>query len=223
VSSAHKYFFPLDDVTVFLFTNKPEKAPKPQPGQKLVLKHMPFLKWPFSSMERFGALTNQSELFMTYDYVYQNDIDYLYQSYVCDEYLGDLVGGLHPGANCRMGDVSLPFDRNSASLAYVKNEETLFYYHGSQFGGRPGNVLHLAETCRRNIDLDAKNNQHARVDDESHLNRYFVDHPANKTFTKSYVFVDENYANGKMYNPCWWQVIIHRNKGNTNDWRQNPR
>lgn len=111
----------------------------------------------------------------------------LFVSNVGDEILGDLVGVRHPGfinSNRR----SYSYEVNSNSLACIKNDEGEFYFAGGFYGAKKENFLNLISQCRKNVDEDLKKGIIAVWHDESHLNRYFIDHKPNVILSPSYCY-----------------------------------
>ncbi|XP_041068289.1 N-acetyllactosaminide alpha-1,3-galactosyltransferase-like [Carcharodon carcharias] len=61
-----------------------------------------------------------------------------------------------------------------------------FYYHAAVFGGRPDLVLNLTRTCLEGIIRNKSKKIEAVWHDESHLNRYFLDHKPAKLLSPEY-------------------------------------
>lgn len=77
------------------------------------------------------------------------------------------------------------YETNKKSTAYVAENEGDVYYTGAMWGGRVPEVLQLAQNLRHNVEEDLSWGHVAIWHDESHLNRYFIDHPP-KVLSPSY-------------------------------------
>lgn len=68
------------------------------------------------------------------------------------------------------------FEYNPNSLAGVnKNDDLSVYIQACFWGGKSNYILKLVEVLKKRIELDLKNNVIAKMQDESHLNKYFVE------------------------------------------------
>jgi histo-blood group ABO system transferase len=90
--------------------------------------------------------------------------------------LGDLAAVLHPGYAGRPPAVHAPYERRSASRAFVARHRGEFYFAGAFQGGRSQEYLDAMRAMRDAIDADAARGLTACWHDESHWNRYLVDH-----------------------------------------------
>ena len=70
------------------------------------------------------------------------------------------------------------------------------YYAGGFNGGTPAAFLTLAETLATAIARDRAAGITARWHDESHLNRYLVDHPPTVSLSPSYCYPEEWHESG---------------------------
>jgi len=149
---------------------------------------------------------------MDMDFLFYCDADMLFVDYVNQDILPDndsqLIGVEHPGA-CLMPRPRNKFNKllkrlhlwhrtveerfrgsyetNPISTAYVRPDEGEIYYAGGFVGGATGAFLEMSSCIRKNVDKDFDNNHIAIWHDESHLNRYFIDHPP-KTLSPSYCY-----------------------------------
>ena len=118
------------------------------------------------------------------DYLFACDADMVFVDYVGDEILKELVGTLHPGFTSRRGT----YDQNPLSKAYVRSNEGSHYFAGGFYGGTRDNFIALLESLSLNIQEDLNHNTIARWHDESHLNRYFIDHQPTCILNPSYCY-----------------------------------
>ncbi|KJE91144.1 hypothetical protein CAOG_02323 [Capsaspora owczarzaki ATCC 30864] len=185
-TSAGSFFFPNHNVTIFVFTDQPLPPldwGEISPTVKAIPKTR--LPWPYDSLMRFGTLLQHAKEFEGMDYLYALDVDFAFNTYVCEDFLADLVGvqnGYHPGTK------GTP-DHNPASTAFIAPGTNTHYYAGGVYGGKHGRVFQVAEAVHSNIMTDMRNRVMALWHDESHLNRYFVDHPPSITLSAEYCYM----------------------------------
>lgn len=186
VKSAEKYFCKNHDVTYFVFTSSTfvdEENPFYQEGNVVYL-YQPRLGWPYDTMMRFHVYYKHRELLSTQDYLFACDADMLFVGEVGDEILGERVATMHPGFVGRRGS----YDTNPLSNAYISDDEGEIYFAGGFYGGTAEEVLKIAKTNADNIDDDLTRNIIAVWHDESHWNRYCIDHPPTVILNPSYCY-----------------------------------
>ena len=204
--SMQKYFFPAHDVRVFLFTdqNVDEAAYEAGSVQVIRIVHGP---WPDATLRRYEYIDDNRRLFRDRDYLFWCDADMRIVSKISEEILPDgiksgLVGVLHPIFSSISLRVPLrktlagaklfrflgsfhfypwyrrgPYEINEKSTACVRCDEGDHYYMGAFWGGRTPEILQMSATLRHNTERDLSWGHVALWHDESHLNRYFIDHP----------------------------------------------
>ena len=101
---------------------------------------------------------------------------------VDDEILSDRVATQHPGYYSRRGTP----ETNPASSACIHDHEPMQYFCGGFNGGTSREYLKMSQHIMDNINSDLENNIIAIWHDESHINRYFIDHPPTKILSPSY-------------------------------------
>lgn len=180
VNSARTYFCNGNEVTYFVFTD----GQLEHPAKDIVTFHQKRLGWPYDTMMRFEMYDNQRETLARMDYLFACDADMLFVAPVGNEILGDLVGTQHPGYVGRRGT----YETNPASRACINRHEGEIYFAGGFYGGSSKNVLDLVHTCIKNIRDDLSRNIIAIWHDESHLNRYFIDHNPTIVLSPSYCY-----------------------------------
>jgi len=82
-------------------------------------------------------------------------------------------------------------------------KENIIFF-GAFWGGITSEILKLCNTIRANIDKDLEKNIIAIWHDESHLNRYFIDHKPTKVLVSGFVIGEGDYSKYKK--------IIHLKK-----------
>jgi len=186
IESARKHFCTNHDVTFFVFTDG--KIPQ---SEDIVSIRQMRLGWPFDTMMRFEVYTKHSDLLATQDYLFACDADMLFVDTVGDEILGDRVATLHPGFVGLRGS----YERNPASLAYVRPDEGAYYFAGGFLGGRAQEVLRIAKTASENIRDDLNRGVIAEWHDEAHWNRYCIEGEPTVILTPSYCYPEELVLN----------------------------
>jgi histo-blood group ABO system transferase len=108
--------------------------------------------------------------------------------YVGEEILGTKVATIHPLFYDKQRAELVGYEGRLASKAYISPEKGTRYYAGGFFGGTKNEFLSMAAELAGCIDEDLKNGVIAKWHDESHLNRYFADHPPAIELTPSYCY-----------------------------------
>lgn len=178
IESADKHFCTRHKVTYFIFTDG--KIPQ---GERIVRVHQAQMGWPYDTMMRFHTYYKHKDLFKGYDYVFACDADMLFVDTVGDEILFDRVATIQPNY---LFDSNKPYETNPFSTACVNRGEGKFYFAGAFYGGVLDEFLKLIHTAQNNIDIDLSRGYIAAVNDESHLNRYFIDHKPTVILSPSY-------------------------------------
>ena len=181
ITSADKFFLPNDEVTYFLFTDSTEDIQTSRRIEHINIQHQP---WPYPTLYRYKHFVENYNKFNNMDYLFYTDSDMLFVDYVDKEIIGDLVGTIHPGF---MGGRGTP-ETNPKSLACVYPHEHMKYCAGGFNGGSKESFLKMSKTISDNINTDLKNNIIAVWHDESHMNRYFINHPPEKFLSPSYCY-----------------------------------
>ncbi len=178
IVSAEKHFCKNHNVTYFIFTDSDRSS-----TSKITYIYQKKLGWPFDTMLRYQIYLESQDLLQSQDYLFACDADMLFVGEVGDEILGDLVATLHPGfINGRRGD----YETNPLSLAYIAKSEGENYFAGGFYGGKTKEVLKLAKINSDNINQDLTHNFIAVWHDESHWNRYCIDHTPTVILSPSY-------------------------------------
>lgn len=196
----NEYFLNGHDISFLLFTNHSVEASDDVKVHQI--EHEP---WPIPTLKRYHYFIEERSYIETFDYCFYLDVDMSIVKPVGDEVLGDLVATRHPGQSF-LGVYNCSYERNPSSTAYIPIGEGNNYYAGGFNGGRTKEFIKMAETISRNVDTDFKNNIIARWHDESHMNRYLVDHPATVELGPEYC-----YPEAALKNPAGWEISKHCN------------
>ena len=189
IASADKYFMKGHDVTYVVFTDNVGLASKQiKTNRKVKFVSERNQGWPNNALIKFQLISKHRKVYKSVDYIFQVDADMRFVSEVNSEALGLRVGTLHPGYWNKPRS-TFTYDSNPRSLAYVKPSEGEYYYASGVFCGCRDEIITMSETLEKNIQSDlTKLNYIAVWHDESHLNRYFVDHPPTKILSPEYCF-----------------------------------
>ena len=180
IASARHHFCTNHQVTYFLFTDSAQIE-----ADDVVQVFQPRFGWPYDTLMRFSIYDAHNELFHDMDFVFATDADMLFVAPVGDEILEALVATQHPGFIGKRGSYE---KTNKSSTAFVSRHEGKQYFAGGFYGGSRDEFLKLIAKAKNQIEIDLKKNFIAVWHDESHLNRYFIDHPPTHILTPSYCY-----------------------------------
>lgn len=184
ITSADKYFCTDCEVTYFVFT----QGDVPM-HPRVVKIEQAKLGWPFDTMMRMSMYAKAFESWKSMDYVFACDADMLFVDTVGTEILGDLVATQHPCYVEQRGT----YETNPISSAYVHEDEGQYYFAGGFYGACTQEFFRLASTITAAIEADLQNGLIAVWHDESHLNRYFIDHKPTTILSPSYCYPDRGF------------------------------
>ncbi len=169
------------EVTIFVFTDC-DKVP---PG--IVKLHKEHKDFPHPTLTRYHSFCEHAKELSSMDYLFYCDVDMKFVDLVGEEILGRTVGTIHPGYYSFTAN-KFPFERNPQSKSYVPVNRSKHYFCGGFNGGTTKEFLKMAKVIRQNVDADLKKNIIAKHHDESHLNKYFIDHPPEVILSPSYCY-----------------------------------
>jgi histo-blood group ABO system transferase len=176
--SARRYFLPGTDVRLFVFGD----APPLIDGEFIATEHRP---WPGPTLFRYHAVLAARRLLSACDYVFHCDADMRFVAPVGQEILGELTAVVHPGFADRPPE-QYTYERRPESRAYIAPGAGRHYVAGGFQGGRTEAYLAAMEAMRAAIDEDARHGLVAVWHDESHWNRYCLDHPPDVVLPPTY-------------------------------------
>jgi hypothetical protein len=204
--SSEKYFLPGIEKQYFVFTDEEDKIEK---KDNVTVYHQESLgNWVKNTVYRYKILLEHQEDYSDCDYLYFFNANTLFRKKVTpkefipgekDNYLLCLSPTFYIGHH----KDTWPYERRPESCAYIPYGEGNYYYQSAIFGGRRKEYLELLNTCNEWVQKDEENNIVARVVDESHINKYFLD--------KRIKVVDSKYGRGEDLF-CRYCKIILRDK-----------
>lgn len=180
LASADKHFMPGHKVIYYVMVDDHSKLPYIEYGTSRFLKPRVVAKearWQDISMMRMKTLADMLQDFIKdeVDYVFCMDVDMDFRAPYGVETLGELVAQAQAWF-MNSPNTEFTYERRPESKAYIEMGQGDFYYHAAVFGGTPSQVLDLVRSCYAGIMEDKKNNIEAVWHDESHLNKYFLEH-----------------------------------------------
>ncbi len=170
LGTARKFFCPGHDVEIHAFTDCSLFS---LPARYWHVKHEP---WPGPTLHRYRTMLQAAEALLACDYVYYLDVDSRFVRPVGEEIFGDLVATIHFGY-CQDRRRSFPYETRYASRAQIGPKEGVRYYCGGFQGGRAPLFVAAMQAMAAAIAEDEERGIVARWHDESHWNRYLIDHP----------------------------------------------
>ena len=186
ITSADKYFMRDHNVTYFVISDKLDEVAKMKTNRHIVSIMEKNQGWPNNTLARYQFISKHRDVYHNMDFMFQLDVDMRFVSSVNSEALGSRVGALHPGYYYKPRS-TFTYDKNPKSTAYVNPNEGEYYFYGAVVGGCLSEIIIMSDIIVKNILTDLhKYNYIAVWHDESHLNRYFIDHPPTKVLSPEY-------------------------------------
>ena len=171
----------------FLFTDHPEMC-DPEWVHTFRVSHEQF---PGISLKRYGHFHRRANYLASCTYLFYVDADMEFVE-VGDEILGKRVVVQHPAFVNTPGP-DCPFDRNPACRASIPNDYQGPYFQNCFQGGDSADFLKMSRRLARRIRADLRDGVMPLWHDESHMNRYMVEHTPTRVLHPGYAF------------PDWWK------------------
>nr|XP_033772345.1 histo-blood group ABO system transferase-like isoform X1 [Geotrypetes seraphini] len=192
LESAERYFMKGGMVKYYVSTDRPDEVKALNLDIKRpmkIIKVPEYSDWHQAVMGRMEVIKNQTELLFhkELDYLACLDTDIVMLNPIGVEILGEMVGALHPGYY-HSPRKDLPYERRPISQAFIPEDEGDFYYQSNFFLGTVPRIYQLTKACNENIMKDRANGIHAKVDEESHLNKYFLYNKPTKVLSPEYIW-----------------------------------
>ena len=192
-ASIARHFLPGHEIRHLLFTNHAV-----EPSQTLRVHRIAHEPWPLPTLRRYEQFFAEKDFILDHDYCFYMDADMRVDRRVGDEILGDIVAVRHPYQSF-LPAAKMTYERNPRSLACVPVGQGTTYYAGGFQGGRTAAFIDMAAVLSARIRDDTERGIVAVWHDESHLNRYLVDHPPSVSLSPAYCFPEEWYHTGQPH------------------------
>lgn len=194
-------FLPEYAKTIFCFTD----ADIADPIDNVNYIKINHLTPPLVTLKRFETMLLAETELENFDYIFYVDADMLVVDCVDDYNFENykFFGVQHPGFINQLGTFEM--DRNSTASVDSSYDLTT-YYQGCFWGGKSKDVLMLCKVLAQNVNEDLNNNIIAIWQDESHLNKYFINNKCDV-----YLF-SSSYAYPEKWNLNMPKIIVHLDK-----------
>lgn len=179
IESAEKFFLTEHHKKYYVFTDGECDA-----NENIIEIYQERLGWPFDTLKRYHIYLSNFDYLKELDYIYAIDADMLFVDYVGDEVLGKRVAVIHPGFYSKRGS----YETNPNSNAFVSSNEGKYYFAGGFYGGTAKEFHKIISTNVKKINDDLKRDFIAVWHDESHWNRYCIDHKPTVILSPSYCY-----------------------------------
>jgi len=180
-------FLPGHKVTVFLFTDARQDH-----GSDVCVIPTKHREWPGMTLGRYDLFLEHAGAFEGLEYLFYLDVDMRVIGKVGDEIFGRTVGVLHPGFHDKPR-AKWTYECRPQSAAFVGPDEGSHYFAGGFQGGEKDCYLGAVREMADQISRDSGRGLTAVWHDESHWNRYLIDHPPDLVLSPSYCW----YADGR--------------------------
>ena len=154
-------------------------------GPHVTWWNSPHLPWPGPTLYRYHTMLRAAAELKKLDYVFYLDVDTVFVARVGTEICGLLTATLHPGF-FGQPRASYTYETCPDSRACVQAHEGTNYYCGAFQGGRADIWILAMEQIASGIDDDSSRRIIAVWHDESHWNRYLIDHPPRVVLPPTY-------------------------------------
>lgn len=177
--SAEQFFLADEDFEKHYFVFTDSEYIENESNERVHKIYQAPLSWPYITLDRFTIFQKARPAIDGMDYLYFFNGNMLFVDNVGKEILPTLdhplVFAKHPGFYNK-DRAQFTYEIDLRSSAGVSDEEGQFYFMGGLNGGIASAYLGMIEHLEAQVELDKKNGLIAVWHDESHLNRYAIDH-----------------------------------------------
>ncbi|NXB98615.1 BGAT transferase, partial [Orthonyx spaldingii] len=195
--SANKYFLAGHQVNFYLFTDNPEKVSHLQMAPENHLFVIPVQNhssWQDISTSRMDIISSyiHSQFQYEVDYLYSMDIDVQLLAHVGVEIIDALVGTISSWQfTPHHENKAHEAEQSPETQAAIPEGQWDFHYTASFYGGSVSEVYKLTRACFKGVMEDRENGIEARWRDESHLNKYLLQHKPTRLLSPEYYWDTE--------------------------------
>lgn len=188
--SYEKYFLPNSEKHYFVFTDAKEVYMENE-CSRIHKYYQESLGWPDNTLLRFHMFAPHFDQLAMYDYIFFMNANCQCVATITEEEFLPKSKGLlvvqHP-EYYNVSNREYTYDRNPESTAYIPMGKGKYYICGGINGGKSDAFIQLMKDLIRNINIDKERGVVALWHDESHINRYILDHE------DSYVMLSPSYC-----------------------------
>lgn len=195
----YQKFLKPHPIEFFLFTNQPELyQTKTEEGVPLHVYTIDRQGFPGDTLYRYKYILQAKQEFKDFDHMFYMDVDFRVFSppdesqllvptgTVATAHLHNIMEKRHTHDN----HIGTP-ETNPNSTACIRPHERMdSYFAGGFQGGEVKSYLQAVQVMHDNIETDQANNVLAKYHDESHWNRYCLDHPPASILSQNYMYVE---------------------------------
>ena len=173
--TAKKHLLKNHDKTFFVFTDN-EDFPYSK-NEDVVIMPQNHLGWPYDTLLRYDMFLRLEQELQQYDYCYYINANCEFKKDVGEEIFPTeqqgLVGTVWADYYYKSPD-EYPYCRNEKSNAYIPFGSGRHYYMGGLNGGKVKHFIEMSKEISKMTAEDIKNNQIPIHNDESLINKYFL-------------------------------------------------
>lgn len=202
--SSEKYFLSKSDKEYFVFTDA--ESIYEENNSKIHKIYQENLNWPGNTLFRFKMFNKITDQLEKFDYIFFINANALFLKEVSEDILPreeSLIVVQHPGFYNKER-YQFTYDNNPQSLAYIPEDKGQVYVCGGFNGGTKNAYISLIKDLQRNIDEDYKNGIVALWHDESHINKYILEH--------KYKLLGPEYMSPEEKEMPFEKIVIVRDK-----------
>jgi hypothetical protein len=132
--------------------------------------------WPYITLKRFEFISECLKELSQYDYIFYIDSDMEFVDTLSNFDVGQkkYFAVCHPSVV--LNQKFWPVETNVNSTAYIPEKHNCVYVQGCVWGAKGSHIEYMVNLMKNNISTDLQNNIIAVWHDESHLNKFIVDH-----------------------------------------------
>ena len=209
----HKYFLPKSEKTILAFTDGTGDFP-----DDIKVYHQEHLEWPYITLKRFEIINKAKTFIKDFDWVVFIDADAIPVSEITEEeFFSDkpFFGVHHPCHALGMPphtEYPGAFETNPKSRAHVTpDDDTTMYWQGCLWGGKVPEVIDMVKELDSRTDEDHDKDVIAQWHDESHLNKFYIEHRDEVHTVSPSCAYPEVFASACTFEP----KIVHLAKDNS--------
>lgn len=188
--SFEKKFLPKTQKDYFVFTDA-KSVYNEEKNTRIHRIYQDDLGWPGNTLFRFRIFKSVFSELNNFDYIFFMNANMFCNTVVTEEEFlpvsEELLVTQHPGFyDCKPYEFS--YERRKKSLAYIPYSKGHVYVCGGVNGGKAKAFIELIRELDWRVDKDNEKGIVAAWHDESHLNRYILEHENYKLLSPAYCY-----------------------------------